>query len=160
VRIERGSEDLIIASGEITDLIESTIESVQSVVPLPVTASPACLWNESVLKHELCVAIGITGDIIGKMLIDGPQAAFSKLGECMFGMALEGEMLQSFVGEVANMLAGNMCTVISQRGRSIDITPPRVSIGEVPTEEYTQGVAVPFTIEGVGELHIVLLRKE
>lgn len=150
---------MLTLSDDITDLIESTIDSVKSVVPLPVTVAAACLWNEQVLQHEMCVTVGMTGDLDGTMLIDGPQAAFAKLGEGMFGMTLEGDMLLSFVGEVANMLAGNMCTAISQRGRNVDITPPAVTLGEVPTDGYSHGVAVPLTIEGAGDLYIVLLRK-
>ena len=63
------------------------------------------------------------------MIIDAEKEMISKIGEGMFGMPLQEEMLESFAGELGNMLAGNMSTSISQKGFIIDITPPTVIIG-------------------------------
>ena len=34
----------------------------------------------------------------------------------MFGMSIEGEMIESFTGELGNMVAGNLCTVLEKNG--------------------------------------------
>ncbi|WP_260358972.1 hypothetical protein [Peribacillus frigoritolerans] len=39
------------------------------------------------------VLIGMTGDIRGRIMIEGTNGCMSKIGESMFGMPLEGEML-------------------------------------------------------------------
>lgn len=40
----------------------------------------------------------------------------------MFGMPLEGAMLESFTGEFGNMIAGNLCTFTGQHDLELDIT--------------------------------------
>ena len=49
--------------------------------------------------------IGITGDVKGLLVLEGNEIVFGGIGEAMFGMPLEGEMLGSFSGELGNMIA-------------------------------------------------------
>ena len=46
-------------------------------------------------------------------MIEGTNGCMSKIGESMFGMPLEGEMLESFAAEFGNMLAGNIATSLA-----------------------------------------------
>ncbi|MFY0781926.1 chemotaxis protein CheX [Peribacillus simplex] len=50
--------------------------------------------------------IEISGDIRGRIIIEGTNGCMSKIGEGMFGIPIEGEMLESFAAELGNMLAG------------------------------------------------------
>jgi chemotaxis protein CheX len=145
---------------KINHLLECIIDSVKQVVPIAVTFEAPYLYEATALKTEMCVLVGFTGEIAGRMLIDGHSASFGKLGESMFGMALEGEMLHSFVGEVANMVAGNMCTLISQKGRMVDITPPTIMEGEMKLFGFKKVIFVPLVIDHVGEMNIILLLQE
>ena len=47
----------------------------------------------------------------------------------MFGMSIEGEMIESFTGELGNMVAGNLCTILEKNGLILDISPPTVMTG-------------------------------
>ncbi len=144
----------------ISDLLACTIDSVKQVMHVPVTIGAPFLYSEKVLQTDMCVLVGFIGDIAGRMLIDGHGESFGKLGETMFGMALEGEMLHSFVGEIANMLAGSMCTLISQKGHRVDITPPTIMEGEMKLFGFEKAISVPLAIEHVGEMNIILLLTE
>lgn len=144
----------------VSDLLACSIDSVKQVMHVPVTFGAPYLNNEKVLQTGMCVLVGFTGDIAGRMLIDGQGESFGKLGETMFGMALEGEMLHSFVGEIANMVAGSMCTLISQKGRKVDITPPTIMEGKMKLFGFEKAIYVPLAVEQVGELNIILLLKE
>ena len=151
---------MILMKESANELLECTMDSVKQVIQVPVTFGMPYLKQEKVLQTGMCVLVGFTGDIAGRMLIDGHGESFGKLGETMFGMALEGEMLHSFVGEIANMVAGSICTLISQKGRKVDITPPTIMEGEMKLFGFEKAIYVPLTVEQVGELNIILLLKE
>ncbi|WP_424765598.1 chemotaxis protein CheX [Paenibacillus sp. sgz302251] len=145
----------------VNDLVESIIASARAVLHVPLNIEEPRLYNETVLLSEMCVLVGFTGDLEGRLVIDGGIPTFGKLGESMFGMALEGEMLHSFVGEIANMVAGNVCTHISQKGLKFDITPPTILEGEIKMYGYNKAIAVPLVIHNIGEMNfILLLQKE
>jgi chemotaxis protein CheX len=97
------------------------------------------------------------GHIKGRLIIESDEPTFGSIGEIMFGMLLEGEMLQSFTGELGNMLAGNLCTLIAQKGVEVDITPPTVIVGQSKLYGFDQAYRVPVAIEGKGELQIILI---
>jgi chemotaxis protein CheX len=138
-------------------LLTSIIESVSQIIPVPTTNQPSNGFKESVIQSEMGVLVGITGDIYGRILIDGESDIFSRLGESMFGMPLEGEMLHSFVGEFANMIAGNTSTLIDQKGFKIDITPPTVMVGQLQLYGFEQGISVVLDITNVGQINLILL---
>src|SRR5690625_5843112 len=74
------------------------------------------------------VLIGLTGDVKGKLVIEGAPAIFSSIGEFMFGAPLQGEMLLSFSGELGNMIAGGFSTNMAENGEDININYPTMII--------------------------------
>jgi chemotaxis protein CheX len=96
----------------------------------------------------------------GRLLIDGGSETFGALGASMFGMALEGEMLHSFVGELGNMLAGNICSFISTKGWKVDITPPTILMGEMKWFDSVKVFSLPIAIPDVGQININLLLQQ
>jgi chemotaxis protein CheX len=151
---------LLTLNEDINGLLESTVDSFKQVLHIPYDMAVPLLWNETTLKTEMCVMVGFTGMIKGRLLFDGYLDTFSKLGESMFGMTLEGDMLHSFVGEFANMVAGNMCTSSSLKGRSMDITPPTIVMGEMKLYGFEKALSMPIIIQNVGEMNIILLLQE
>jgi chemotaxis protein CheX len=145
---------------DINGLWASTMDSVKQVLHIPHDIDEPHLWNETALQTEMCVMVGFTGEYKGRLLIDGHIETFGKLGENMFGMAMEGDMLHSFVGELANMVAGNMCTSSSLKGRSMDITPPTIIMGEMKLYGFENALSMPIIIQNVGEMNIILLLQK
>ena len=43
----------------------------------------------------------------------------------MFGMSIEREMVESFTGELGNMVAGNLCTILEKEGLILIFPPDR-----------------------------------
>ncbi|GIN38127.1 MULTISPECIES: chemotaxis protein CheX [Heyndrickxia] len=140
----------------VTDVLNSTIEALQSVLPFTIIIDSPKLFKSPIAGHTVGVLIGITGDIKGRMIIDAEKEIISKIGEGMFGMPLQKEMLESFAGELGNMLAGNMSTSISQKGFIIDITPPTVIIGHSKFSGFEKALCLPVNIEQAGVLNIIL----
>jgi len=75
-------------------------------------------------SEELGVLIGLTHDLHGRLIIEGRVPVFQILSEAMYGMKLTGAMLESFVGELGNMIAGNMSTRLAEQGAHVEISPP------------------------------------
>ena len=105
-----------------TEILNGTIESVKSILPFEISINKPSQISAPFFQESFGVLIGITGDLRGRIIIDGNEHIFSKVGETMFGMLLEGEMLESFSGELGNMIAGNLSTFVSKNGIEMDIT--------------------------------------
>ena len=119
------------ASKHIQTVLNGTIQSLKSVIPISMNIKSPSLMVQPFEQKEMGVLIGIIGDIKGRIIIDSSVGSFSAIGATMFGMPLEGEMLESFTGELGNMVAGNICTSVASSGVQIDITPPTVIVGSL-----------------------------
>lgn len=144
-------------SENITHILNGTLESVKSVIPVPLVVGQPSLMTEPLEQTEIGVLIGMVGHVRGRLVLESAASTFGAIGEAMFGMPLEGEMLQSFTGELGNMLAGNLCTIVAANGVEIDITPPTVMVGSSKLYGFDRAFRVPVAIEGKGELHIILM---
>jgi chemotaxis protein CheX len=68
------------------------------------------------------------------------------------------EMSQSAIAELANMISGNACIQLSNNGMQIDITPPKVQVGDSVTQPLQEvAYAVPLELQELGIMEIKLL---
>ncbi|PFA70089.1 chemotaxis protein CheX [Bacillus sp. AFS015802] len=147
----------MILTKSVTDILNSSVEAIKGVIPLSVTVSKPSLLAEPFSQHKIGVLIGFTGDVRGRMIIDGEEASFQGLGASMFGMPLDGAMLESFAGELGNMIAGNLATLLAGGGHSLDITPPTVIVGQSKMYGFDKALKLPISIEHVGEFLVILM---
>ncbi|RAK18478.1 chemotaxis protein CheX [Anoxybacillus vitaminiphilus] len=137
-------------------ILNGTIEAAKGIIPLQFTVDKPSHFTAPLTQSSIGVLIGMTGDVRGRLIIEGDVSSFSHIGEMMFGMALEGEMLQSFTGELGNMIAGNLATTLSQQGITMDITPPTVLVGQAKLYGFKKAFRVPILIENIGEIQIIV----
>lgn len=143
-------------SNALEDLNGSTIESVKQILPITyenITAPVIC----SELTCHFGVLVGITGTIKGKVLYKSDVDFFSFVGELMFGMALEGDMLKSFAGELGNMISGGLCTNIFSKGMTIDITAPTIIEGKMTLSGFKEAIEIEMTFQNGKKLEIGLM---
>jgi chemotaxis protein CheX len=141
----------------VTKVLNGTIQSVKSILPMSVSIDSPSLFEDKVLQSTMSVLIGMTGDVKGRLVIDGNPETFSSIGEKMYGMLLEGEMLESFTGELGNMIAGNLATNASQSELLMDITPPTVLIGVTKLSGFSKAIRVPINLSPSGNLNVILM---
>jgi chemotaxis protein CheX len=141
----------------VTELLHSVMDSVRQVIPVSAVVQSATFLKDSVVQNEIGVLVGFTGDLYGRILMQGDAKTFSSLGETMYGMPLEGDILHSFIGELANMIAGNTSTILYDKARMIDITPPTVMVGKLQLYGFESGISVPVEFEKIGNLNIILM---
>lgn len=140
----------------ITTLLNGTNRALKSVVQIEHEVSKPKLLRKTLRVHY-GVFIGITGDIKGKLLLLGDKDVFSSIGSVMFGAELDEEMLNSFSGELGNMIAGNISIAIENEGVLIDITEPSVIEGDATISGYEMAIHLVSTFEDVGDMNIYLL---
>ncbi|WP_010647690.1 chemotaxis protein CheX [Oceanobacillus massiliensis] len=140
----------------VTSLLNGTNESLKSIIPLDYQLSKPGLLAKP-LNIQFGVLIGFTGDLKGKLILSGELDVFGAIGQAMFGMAIEGEMLASFSGELGNMLAGNLSTNIVQNGIMTDITAPTIMNGDTTLSGYDKAIHLTASFEKSGNLDIYLL---
>ncbi|MFJ8067466.1 chemotaxis protein CheX [Peribacillus sp. NPDC096447] len=97
----------------ITKLLNGTILAVKSVIPFTLDIQKPYLIRQPFEQESISVLIDMAGDIRGRIMIEGINGCMSNIGESMFGMPLEGEMLESFAAAFGNMLAGNIATSLA-----------------------------------------------
>lgn len=144
-------------SALIKDVLHRTIESVQTVIPLPAEAGKPALLEVRETALSFGVLIGITGYLRGRLIIHGEQSVFSSIAETMYGMLLDEEMLASFTAELGNMIAGHLATALSAQAVEIDITPPTVLTGDVHMHGTSQALSLPVEIEKAGNISILFM---
>ncbi len=147
-------------SEHITTILNGTIHSLKTILPLNIQTSAPTLTAEPYIQEEMGVLIGLVGDLKGRVIIDGPLKSFGDIGASMFGMPLEGEMLESFTGEFGNMVAGSLCTYAGGDNLDLDITPPTVMVGNTKLYGFQNAFRLVATIEGIGNITILLTIDE
>ncbi|MBP3038950.1 chemotaxis protein CheX [Bacillaceae bacterium Marseille-Q3522] len=149
----------MLSSDKITDILNGTIYSVKNILPFDVSVEKPSLFAQPFSQHAIGVLIGMTGDIRGRIIIDGNETIFGRIGEAMYGMFLADEMLQSFAGELGNMIVGKLTTHLSSRGFTIDITPPVILVGQSKVYGFEEAFRIPVEIEKIGYLSIILMAE-
>jgi len=143
-------------SKHIQTILNGTIHSLKTILPMNIQVAAPTITHEPYEQKEMGVLIGIVGDLKGRIIIDGSSTIFSSIGSSMFGMPLEGEMLESFTGEFGNMIAGNLCTNAGENGLELDITPPTVMVGNTKLYGFQHVFSLPASIENIGDIKILL----
>ncbi|RHW37662.1 chemotaxis protein CheX [Lysinibacillus yapensis] len=147
-------------SQHIQTILNGSITSLKSIVPMELNIQSPSIFTEPYIQQEMGVLIGLIGDIKGRIIIDSTSETFSSIGASMFGMPLEGEMLESFAGEFGNMFAGNLCTHAGQQTLHLDITPPTVMVGNTKLFGFEKAFKLPAAIEGIGSISILFTIDE
>jgi len=141
-------------------ILNGAISSLTTVIPTKLDILPPSLITQPFEQKQICVLIGLVGSIKGRLIIDTTKDVISTIGQSMFGMAIEGEMLESFTGELGNMIAGNLCTVLEKNGLLLDISPPTVMTGNAKFYGFSKAFVLPVRLEEGGTLTVLLTIDE
>jgi chemotaxis protein CheX len=144
-------------SSYLTTVLNGTMAAMKAVIPLEIHRGTPCLVEHSVVPNKMCVLVGIVGELSGRLIFEGSTSTFATMGQHMFGAVLEGEMLESFVGELGNMIAGNTARELSNAGVIVNISPPTVLIGSTKITGFDRGVLVPVAIGSESELRVLIV---
>ena len=92
------------------------------------------LSSDSMICSEgISIVMGITGKYFGRLILDMSFDTASKLAEKLLGRAhKDEEEVVNIVSEVANMFAGNACSIINKKDKifGLRVSPPTAFHGE------------------------------
>lgn len=151
---------LTVTSTHVQTILNGTIHSLKTLIPMNIDIQSPSLLTDPFIQEEMGVLVGLTGDIKGRVIIDSTSTTFSALGTKMFGVNLEGAMLESFTGEFGNMFAGNLSIKASEDNLNIDITPPTVIVGNTKLYGFEKAFKLPTVVEDIGLLTVLFTVDE
>lgn len=144
------------ANNLVLELLNGTLSSLKRSIPISYEMSRPVILTEPI-QIKYGVLIGFLGDVSGKLLLMGDTVVFGAIGEMMFGMPIQDEMLTSFTGELGNIIAGGIASAVAEKGIKTDITSPTILEGESKVSGYKKAIILSVTYKDVGKMDINLL---
>jgi chemotaxis protein CheX len=130
-------------------IIGAAKEIFSQMVMMPISVNGDCLNTFTALSDCISGIIGLAGTHKGVLAIHIPQKVAMAITSTFLGMdvAEVNEDVEDAVGELANMLGGNVKSILSANGRDIELSLPSTIIGQrydfQPTKE-AERVIIPF----------------
>lgn len=136
----------------IQHLIEATQEIFSSMIMLEVSPGEPFNRNKSPLKDSISGIIGLAGTTKGLLAIHLPTAAALAVTTAFLGMDVEeiDEDVQDAIGELANMLGGNVKTALDPKGSGIQLSMPTSVHGDeysIDCLAHAEELTIPFTFD-------------
>lgn len=146
---------------EISDkIIESAKEIFSSMVMMEISVSGENMTQSVPLIESITGVIGLAGTHKGVLAIHIPNKVAMAITSSFLGMDVDeiNEDVEDAVGELANMLGGNVKSILSENGRDINLSLPSTITGQQydfqPTKE-AERIIIPFRCDA-GEFSIDL----
>ena len=118
---------------EINDkIIASTIEIFTDMVMMEISVAGEPLSELAVLKNTITGMVGLAGVHKGVLAVHFPTQVALDVTGSFLGMEVEdiNADVQDAIGEIANMLGGNLKTILSDRGKDIHLSMPSTIYGD------------------------------
>lgn len=135
---------------EISDkIIESAKEIFSSMVMMEISVSGDNTSKSEPLVESISGVIGLAGTHKGVLAIHIPNKVAMAITSSFLGMDVDeiNEDVEDAVGELANMLGGNVKSILSENGRDINLSLPSTITGQQydfqPTKE-AERIIIPF----------------
>lgn len=130
-------------------IIESAKEIFSTMVMMDISAQEDVSTGPQPLVDSISGIIGLAGTYKGVLAIHLPQHVAIAITSSFLGMdvATMNEDVEDAVRELANMLGGNVKSILSEKGRDIDLSLPTTISGRHydfrPTKE-AERIIIPF----------------
>jgi len=113
-------------------IIESTIEIFTGMVMMEIAVAGEPLQTMGPLKKSITGMVGLAGTHKGVLAVHFPKPVALAVTGSFLGMEVEeiNEDVQDAIGEIANMLGGNLKTILSDRGKDIHLSLPSTIYGD------------------------------
>ncbi len=111
-------------------LIESTKEIFSSMVMMDISVA-GVVQEHGVLHDTITGMIGLAGTHKGVLAVHVPYSVAMAITSSFLMMDVEEitEDVHDAIGEIANMLGGNVKSILSENGRDIDLSLPSTISG-------------------------------
>lgn len=141
-------------------IIESAKEIFSTMLMMEIAVNGESTTKSVALHESISGVIGLAGTHKGVLAIHIPNKVAMAITSAFLGMDVDGinEDVEDAVGELANMLGGNVKSILSENGRDINLSLPSTITGQdydfQPTKE-AERIIIPFRCDA-GEFAIDL----
>jgi len=148
----------------VTAFIEATQNVFQTMLRQEVSFAKPIVGRLPHLDNDVSAIIGMSGDVVGTVVLSLPAATASKIVELFVGLPIdmENEDFADAVGELVNVISGGAKAKFD--GQEVRISCPSVVIGQghtvqqpsgsvsisIPCESSCGGFSVDVSIKKVG----------
>lgn len=147
---------IVAERGYFENLMDYANGALTEIMPFKMNSELKELTAQQI-EVQTGTSIGFVGAINGKLVLSGANETFQRVGEAMFGMVLEGPMLDSFIGELGNMIAGSFSTHLSVNNIVTDISAPSTLNGGLALSGFKIAGWVNSLLESHGALDLYIL---
>lgn len=153
---KEGVSYTMMKSEHINPFLTATKTVIEMVTSVPLTMGKPFVKKNPVTLNHVILIVGMTGDLKGQVIISFQESTAKSIASAMMmGMPIEtlDEMSKSALGELANMVLGNVATALSKIGVSTDITPPNLLVGDSMevSSSVKENISIPFSSD-IGEI--------
>lgn len=87
-------------------------------------------------EDEVAVSIGVVGDLAGQVIYRFPQGTSLNMVKIMSGMEVDAvdDFVTSAISEIANIISGNVLTILAGENVVCDLLPPVLYTAEAAGE--------------------------
>ncbi len=141
-------------------LIDATTEIFTGMVMMDISTAGEPMGELGPLKDTITGMVGLAGVHKGLVAVHFPYDVALAITSSFLGMEVSelNEDVQDAVGEIANMLGGNVKTLLSDRGKDIELSLPSTISGDeynFSSQEQVEQVILPFKAPA-GVFHVEL----
>ena len=141
--------------------VAAAIDVLAKETGQPVARAGLQLQQNPYTTEEVTAMVGVSGDLAGSLYISMSEGTALGLVSQMLGQeTLDfGELAQSGIAEVANVIGGAASVALSEAGHETTITPPLLLVGAGArlSSVEIQRLVVPLTTTcGVINVHVAL----
>lgn len=146
-------------------IIDATQEIFSTMIMLEVSPGKPFQRNSEPLRNSVSGIVGLAGKFKGLLGIHMPNSMALAITTAFLGMEVDeiDEDVRDAVGELANMLAGNLKTALDPKGSDIQLSMPSAIHGEeyaIDCLTNAVNVTVPFELNGESLLVELQIRAE
>lgn len=114
----------------INPFVTAVFNIFETMIELPLTLSKPSLKKTHMSTHEVSGVIGISGDVIGSVVVSFPEIVAMKVASALLGEDIRevNNDCTDAIGEVANMIAGDAKKDFPKTDTTISV--PTVIVGK------------------------------
>lgn len=133
-------------------IIESAVEIFTTMVMMDIAPTDEDVDPNDKIRDSITGVIGLAGTHKGVLALHFPFKVAFAITSNFLGMDVEelNEDVEDAVGEMANMLGGNVKTILSEKGRDIELSLPSTISGSEydfqPTKN-SEIILIPFSTD-------------
>jgi len=141
-------------------LIDSTVEIFSAMVMMDIEVAGEPMDSLGPMRDSITGMVGLAGTGRGVLAVHIPNKVAMAITSSFLGMEVDeiNEDVQDAVGEIANMLGGNVKTILADRFDEIELSLPSTISGEeyvFLSQNDVDQIIIPFAVPD-GKIHVEL----